>query len=220
MKIRCPNCDAELDVVSGLKIYQCPYCGTSIYLNSNGLLVTEEIKADLDRPAAFEIAKNYINKKSFTLELKKIPFYRIESDSEVYYILGIKKSFPGIQFFRPRGDRHPVKEKIPPPEITIENAVNKVEKKSLGSVAIIYTPFYYTKTEDIEILIDGVTGRVFTKLKNPEVKPKGKIKEPLSLLIFSFSGLLAIVLPHPVLKILIPISFAGFYLYKKRVANG
>ncbi|MCD6399857.1 hypothetical protein J7L85_03600 [candidate division WOR-3 bacterium] len=220
MKVRCPNCDAELDIVSGLKIYQCPYCGTSIYIDSKGLLVTEEIKSDLSRSAAFEIAKNYTNKKNFNLELKKIPFYRIESDSEVWYIPAIKELFPGIQFFRPQGDRHPIKEKIPAPEIRIEDVVHKAGNKNLSSVAIIYTPFYYAKTEDIEVFIDGVTGKVFTKSNNSEVKPKGKIKEPLSLLIFAFSGLLAITLPHPVLKTLIPISFAGFYLYKKRVANG
>jgi len=219
MIIRCPNCNGDIDVKSETAILICPYCKTNIYFDKKGLFLIEGIKPILDLPAAKEILKNETGE---TMELSPvhIPFYRFEKDDEAKFIPGVKTPFPGLQFFSPQGDRYPLKEQHPPPEIDIKTAMAKLKLTGYAAAALIYTPFLSGKGKSQDVLIDGVTGKVFKKIKQKAgVKKKG-IREPISLLAFGISGIIALTVPGKLLKLILAILFPLIWFIKKRLDNG
>jgi len=218
MIIRCPNCDGEVDVKSEEAIFLCPYCKTSIYFDKNGLFLTEGIKPSLDLSAAKEIAERE-TKEIMELIPVHIPFYRFEKDGETKFIPADKNPFPGLQFFSPQGDRYPLKEKTPPPEIDIKTAMEILKIEKYNNAALIYIPFLSGKGKYQDILIDGVTGKIFIRGKKKINGKKRTIKEPVSLFIFAISALIALTVPVKSLKLLLPILIPLFWLIKREMVK-
>ncbi len=198
MRIKCPSCGAEFDIESGLKLLKCPYCKSSIFISEETGTLEKIIPI-----ISYDNAKENFLKRNIKedFELIYIPFYKVLRNNEEVYIVGLKDAIYELKNFTPQGDRIPIEKKIVELEVVIENPVS-----------LVFSPFYKTKNG---LLMCAVTGNIINDYSVYE----GKKINLFPLLIFFISGILALFIKRPFLKLTIPLIISFFIFIKRDEKN-
>jgi hypothetical protein len=220
MEIRCPQCDAVIKTGIEHKVVKCPYCSTHLYYEKDKVLTKESIKPNLGLKVAESLLSERINKK-LKLELEYFPFYRIKTQEKTIFLPGRETDLIGINSYIPQGDRITLEKKIPPPELSVEEVLEKIEKgKDVESIGLIYFPFYTAKDEDTIYYIDGTKGIILSDKLEKKVKNE-KNHYPFALISFVIIVLVALFFPTlPFRLISIAVFTSLLWYYDKGRQNG
>ena len=148
------------------------------------------------------------------------PFYRIQTEERAIFLPGKKTDLIGIDSYIPQGDRITLEIKVPPPEITIEEALSSVGKEAPKSVGIIYLPFFKCNDGNTVYYVDGVRGNI---LSNKLESEKQSARNHHTFALISFGIITAVSLFFPTLPFkLISVIAITFLLwnYDKGKKNG
>jgi len=220
MEIRCPQCDAVIKTGIEHKVVKCPYCNTNLYFEKDTVLTKESIKPNIDTRVAENLLYNETGKK-LRVELEYFPFYRIQEDNKTLFFPGKKTDLIGINHYIPQGDRITLETKVPPPEFTTEEILEKIEgKEKEKSIGLIYVPFFKAEDDYALYYVDAAKGKIFSN-KIIEKKKHSKNHYPFALLSFGIITLAALLFPALPFKIVsvVTITFLLWY-YERGKQNG
>ncbi len=189
MRVKCPGCGAELEILSQERTVKCDFCGRSFLYDPKGLVLTEVILPVIEKG----VAEKVLGEK---VETRYYPFYRFSKGERTVYVPGHDE--PALRSFIPQGDRVSPEFPLPPPEKGLEEAQSLSGMKEFDSCLIVYSPFYLSSSG---ILMDGVTGRMFYE------KVDEKREDTREHYAFLGLGVLTLVVPFPFNLITIPFYF-------------
>jgi hypothetical protein len=218
MEIRCPQCDAVIKTGIEHKIVKCPYCGINIYYEKDKVLTKESIKPIHNSQVAQKLLENQTNKK-LKVKMEYFPFYRIQKGGQTIFVPGKKSDLIGINRYLPQGDRITLNINVPPPEYTIDQALEKIGVEKTKSVGLIYSPFFTARDSDTLYFVDAVKGIILSN----KLSKQGRISKnqhPFALLSFSIVMLAALFSPTLPFKLIsVVLITLGFYYYDKGRQN-
>jgi hypothetical protein len=220
MEIRCPQCDALIKTGTEHKFVKCPYCSTYLYYEKNKVLTKESIKPTLDIRTAESLLFERTNKK-LKLNLEYFPFYRLKIQKKTIFLPGKETDLIGINGYTPQGDRMTLEIKVPAPELSLEEMLEKTKKsKEIESIGLIYLPFFTTRDTDTVYYIDGAKGNILSNKLEEEVE-NAKNHHPFALISFCIIVLVALFLPSLPFKLITVVIFTFFlWYYDKGKQNG
>lgn len=219
MEIRCPQCDGIIKTGIEHKVVKCPYCSTRLYFEKDRVLTKESIKPTLEGRVAESLLNERTGKK-LKAKLEYFPFYRIQTDKKTVFLPGKKSDLIGIKSYTPQGDRITLEIEVPPPDITIEEALNSMGEDTSKSIGLIYLPFFTCKEGDTVYYVDGTKGNI---LSNRLVSEKQSARNHHPFALISFGIITAVSLFFPTLPFkLISVIAITFLLcnYDKGKKNG
>jgi DNA-directed RNA polymerase subunit RPC12/RpoP len=182
MEIRCPQCDAVIKTGIEHKVVKCPYCSTRLYFEKDKVLTKESIKTALDSKLAESLLSERTGKK-LKVKLEYFPFYRIQADEKTVFSPGKKSDLIGINSYTPQGDRITPEIEVPPPDLTIEEALDSMGEETAKSIGLIYLPFFTCKDGNTVYYVDGVKGNILSNRLGSE-KRSARNHHPFALISF------------------------------------
>lgn len=219
MEIRCPQCDAVIKTGIEHKVVKCPYCNTRLYYEKDKFLTKESIKPALEERVAESLLSERTGKK-LKVKLEYFPFYRIQTEERSIFFPGKETDLIGINNYTPQGDRITLEIEVPPPDITIEEALNHIVEETPKSAGLIYLPFFTCKDGNTVYYVDGVRGNI---LSNKLESEKQSARNHHTFALISFGIIIAVSLFFPTLPFkLISVIAITFLLwnYDKGKKNG
>ena len=220
MEIRCPQCDAVIKTGIEHKVVKCPYCSTNLYYEKDKVLTKESIKPIHDSKVAESLLYNRTGKK-LKVKLEYFPFYRIKTDERTIFLPGKKSDLIKINQYIPQGDRITLEFEVSPPDISVEEALEKAgDSKAVESLGLIYLPFFTAKDSDAVYYVDGVKGNILSNRLEGQRK-SGKNHYPFALLSFGIIVLVALFFPTLPFRLIsvVVITFLLWY-YDRGKQNG
>ncbi len=213
MEIRCPQCDAVIKTGIEHKVVKCPYCSTHLYYEKDKALTKESIKTTLDRRVAESLLYNRTGKK-LKVKLDYFPFYRIKTSKQTIFLPGKKTDLIRINRYIPQGDRITLESEVPQPDLSVEEALGKVEDgKEIESIGLIYLPFFTAKDDDAVYYVDGARGNILSN-RIEEKRESAKNHHPFALLSFGIIVSVALfspTLPFKLVSVVVITSLLWYY---------
>ena len=219
MEIRCPQCDAVIKTGIEHKVVKCPYCSTRLYFEKDKVLTKESIKPALEERVAESLLSERTGKK-LKVSLEYFPFYRIQTQEKSIFLPGNKTDLIGINNYIPQGDRITLEIKVPPPDITIEEALASAGENAAKSVGLIYLPFFTCRDGDTVYYVDGTKGNILSNRLEGE-KQSARNHHTFALIAFGIITAVSLFFPTLPFK-LISVTVITFLLwnYDKGKKNG
>ncbi len=216
MNIRCPQCDASLEVGTEHIFTKCPFCGVRLYYSKDGFLSRERVKPTHDSSVAINLLKSLVG-KYLKVRMEYFPFYRIVSKGRTYFVPGRKVDLYGINDYIPQGDRVTLDFEVKDPEFSIEEALGDLGIEEANSIGIIYIPFFKSEDGDRLYYVDGVTGNILSN----NILDRKKVptnQHPLAILSWLIVSVFVILFPvNLTFKMIISLAITtGFYLLECR----
>ena len=219
MEIRCPQCDAVIKTGIEHKVVKCPYCSTNLYFEKNKVLTKESIKPNLEERVAEVLLYEQTGKKS-KVSLEYFPFYRIQTDERTIFLPGKKTDLIGIDSYIPQGDRITLAIEVPPPDITIEEALDSIGENDAKAIGLIYLPFFTYREDDTVYYIDGVRGNILSNKLGSKAQ-SARNHHPFALLSFGIIALVALFFPTLPFKLIsVTVITSLLWYYDKGKQNG
>jgi hypothetical protein len=219
MEIRCPQCDAVIKTGIEHKVVKCPYCNTRLYFEKDKVFTKESIKPALDERVAESLLYERTGKK-LKVSSEYFPFYRIQTEEKSVFLPGKKTDLIGIDSYIPQGDRITLEIEVPPPDITIEEALDSTVVEAPKSVGLIYLPFFTCNDGNTFYYVDSVRGNI---LSNKLESEKQSARNHHTFALISFGIITAVSLFFPTLPFkLISVITITFLLwdYDRGKKNG
>lgn len=218
MNIRCPQCDASLEVGTEHILTKCPYCGVHLLYSKDGFLTLERVKPTHDSSVAKGLLKNLVG-KNLRVNMEYFPFYRIEAGGMTYFIPGKKVDLYGINSYIPAGDRITLDFDVEEPEISADTALSEAELEEANSIGIIYHPFYIARDSGTIYYVDAATGAILSNKLLGRKKVYSN-KHPLAILNWLTVSVIVMLPINVILKIIVAISItAGLWYFESVRGN-
>lgn len=218
MEIRCPQCDASIEVGTENIITKCPYCSVPLYYEKDSFLTKESIKPTHDSSVAERLLEKITGKK-LKVRMKYFPFYRIKAENRTDFIPGKKINAYRIGSYVPQGDRIPLDMDVEKPDFNVEIAMKRAGVEKAEKIELVYAPFFTARDNDTYYYVDAAKGNILSN-KILESKLVQVNKHPLALMAFAGVALFSIFIPNLVVKILMVLMVTGgFWYYEKDMKN-
>jgi DNA-directed RNA polymerase subunit RPC12/RpoP len=216
MEVRCPQCDAVVEVGTEQTVLKCRYCGTQLYYEKDKVFTKESIKTVLDSRVAGKLLKNRTG-KDLKVELEYFPFYRIKTEKRTIFLPGKVTDLIGIDHYVPQGDRIPLEIDVSQPELNLDEALAKIGVEKAEAIGLVYLPFFTSKDGDTLYCLDAVKGNILSNSLEQQGE-HSKNQHPFALFSFGVVMLAALffpVLPFKLISVIL-ITLAFWYYDRGR----
>ncbi|MCK4422434.1 zinc ribbon domain-containing protein [candidate division WOR-3 bacterium] len=161
MNIRCPQCDASIEVGTEHIFTKCPYCGVRLFYKKDGFLTKESIKPTHDSSVAVKLLKS-ITGKRLSVRMEYFSFYRIKSEGKTKFVPGKMINAYRVADYIPQGDRIPLDMDVEEPDFSIDVALEKAGVERADAIGIVYLPFFTARDRDTFFYVDAAKGNILS----------------------------------------------------------